>query len=228
MGKKKIIGLCLAVGLMLGVVGGSLAWFTDSDSETNHFSTSGDISNNGIDIVEEDWVEANAQNILPGTTVAKSVQVENKATYSQYMRVKLTKVWKDKAGNKVDKVWVLNDKIVPAGTKDSKEVTLDTNLIKLNFGENIKNEHGKWTDKTIEREGLARGYYYYNGVVDKADEIDGLGSDITNKLLESVTLSKDAGNIYKDLKFDVIVDAEGIQSENGAIEDAWGYTPILK
>lgn len=216
MGKKKIIGLCLAVGLMVGVVGGSLAWFTDNDSVTNSFATEGDPSNNGIDIVE-DFREDEASKILPGTTVTKAVQVENKATYDQYIRVKLTKVWKDKAGKSIDKVWVLNDKIVDSSTAGAKEVTLNTNLIELNFGENLGTKPEQWTDKTKQKDGITGGYYYYNGVVPQ--------NELTSKLLESVTLSKDAGNIYKDLKFDVVVDAEGIQAENGAAQDAWGYTP---
>lgn len=201
MGKKKIIGLCLAVGLMVGVVGGSLAWFTDNDSVTNSFATEGDPSNSGIDIVE-DFNDVKAGQMLPGNTVTKAVQVENKATYDQYIRVKLTKVWKDKDGNIIDKVG---------------EEVLNKELIELNFGENLGAEANKWTKNGD--------YYYYNSKVEKADGTDGLGNDITNKLLESVTLSKNASNIYKNLKFDVIVDAEGIQSENGAAQDAWGYTP---
>lgn len=201
MGKKKIIGLCLAVGLMVGVVGGSLAWFTDSDSVTNNFATQGDSSNNGIDIVE-DFNDVEAGKMLPGNTVTKAVQVENKATYDQYIRVKLTKVWKDKDGNIIDEVG---------------KTKLEDKFIELNFGENLGVESNKWTKNGD--------YYYYNSKVEEIDGTNGSGNDITNKLLESVTLSKDAGNIYKDLKFDVVVDAEGIQAENGAAQDAWGYTP---
>lgn len=203
MGKKKIIGLCLAVGLMVGAVGGSLAWFTDTDAVTNSFATQGNGENqsNGIKI-EEDFDQTAAGSMLPGTTVTKAVQVENKATYNQYIRVKLTKVWKDKDGNVIDKVG---------------ETTLNDEFIELNFGENIGTESNKWTYKD--------GYYYYNSIVEKADETDKSGPDITSKLLESVTLSKDATSIYKNIKFDVVVEAEGIQAANGAAQDAWGYTP---
>lgn len=203
MGKKKIIGLCLAVGLMVGVVGGSLAWFTDKDTATNSFATEGNGpgQSNGIKI-EEDFDKDTAGSMLPGTTATKAVQVENKATYDQYIRVKLTKVWKDKDGNVIDKVG---------------ETKLDDKFIELNFGENLGTEANKWTYKD--------GYYYYNSIVEKADATDKAGPDITSKLLESVTLSKDVENIYKNIKFDVKVDAEGIQSENGAAQDAWGYTP---
>ena len=206
MGKKKIIGLCLAVGLMVGVIGGSLAWFTDSDTVTNSFATEGNGpgQSNGIKI-EEDFDKTTAGSMLPGTTATKAVQVENKATYDQYIRVKLTKVWKDKDGNVIDKVG---------------ETKLDDKFIELNFGENLGTGAGKWTDRTS-----VDGYYYYNTAVAASDGVDNSGPDLTNKLLESVKLSNKADNLYKGLKFDVIVEAESIQAANGAAGEAWGYTP---
>lgn len=207
MGKKKIIGLCLAVGLMVGVVGGSLAWFTDT--VTNSFSTGsdgepGDDGKNGLVIVENFDQEA-ANKVLPGSTVTKAVQTENRATYSQYIRVKLKKVWKNKDGQVITQV---------NGT------TLNPDLIELDFGSNVGAGAGKWTDRTN-----VDGYYYYNTALAASDGVDNSGPDLTNKLLESVKLSDTADNLYKDLKFDVIVEAESIQSENGAAQDAWGYTP---
>lgn len=226
MGKKKIIGLCLAVGLMVGVVGGSLAWFTDNASVTNSFATEGNGENqsNGIKI-EENFDNITAGSMLPGTTATKAVQVENKATYDQYIRVKLTKVWKDSEGNEItdNKAWIKDNKVYATQVEGSTEIKLEDKMIELNFGENNGNlgsGAGKWTDRTD-----VDGYYYYNGIVKKADETDKSGPDITSKLLESVTLSKEATSIYKNIKFDVVVDAEGIQAANGAAQDAWGYTP---
>lgn len=223
MGKKKIIGLCLAVGLMVGVVGGSLAWFTDSDTVTNRFSTqgNGDNESNGIAIVEK-WNEEKGKNILPGTEVEKVVQVKNKASYDQYIRVKLKKVWKDSEGNEIKNniAWIKGNKVYATEQPESKKVTLDDDLIELNFGEDNKNlgvGTGQWTDKTNDTAELTKRYYYYNGIVKP--------KELTNNLLESVTLSKDATSEYKNIQFDVIVDAEGIQVANGAAQDAWGYTP---
>lgn len=229
MGKKKIIGLCLAVGLMVGVVGGSLAWFTDTTTKTNSFSTQGNGENqsNGIEIVETTWNEENGKNILPGTEVAKSVQVKNNATYDQYMRVKLTKVWKDSDGNKIKNniAWVKGNKVYADQVEGSKQIKLDYKMIELNFGENNKNlgtKPGQWTDKTKQKDGITGGYYYYNGIVGNGIVEP---EELTNNLLESVTLSKEATKEYKNIKFDVVVEAEGIQVANGAAQDAWGYTP---
>lgn len=225
MGKKKIIGLCLAVGLMVGVVGGSLAWFTDSDSVTNSFATEGNGpgQSNGIKI-EEDFDKTTAGSMLPGTTATKAVQVRNKATYDQYIRVKLTKVWKDSEGKEIkdNKAWVKGNKVYAEKQTDSEEIELKDDFIQLDFGKNLGTKAGQWTDKTNDTAELTKGYYYYNGIVG-----DGRveAKELTNKLLESVTLSKDATNVYKNVKFDVVVEADGIQSENGAAQEAWGYTP---
>ncbi|EJT6498956.1 hypothetical protein N2W45_001926 [Clostridium perfringens] len=197
MSKKKIIGLCIAGVLAVGSIGGSLAWFTSSDSVTNPFSTASTDNpsdpNSGIEI-HEDFNKEDADNTLPGDKVKKQVNVINKATYDQLIRVKIEKVWKDAKGEPK------ND--------------LDTKNIKLNFGKNLadsnKPEEGKWIEGSD-------GYYYYNGIVNPKGQ--------TANLLESVTLSKDTTNEFKGLKFDVVVDSEGVQAANGAVNDSWKDAP---
>lgn len=197
MSKKKIIGLCIAGVLAVGSIGGSLAWFTSSDSITNPFSTASTDNpsnpNSGIKINEK-FNKEEADNTLPGDKVTKQVNVSNKATYDQLIRVKIKKVWKDAKGN--------------------EKSDLDTKNINLNFEKNLtdsnKPEEGKWIEGSD-------GYYYYNGIVNPDGQ--------TANLLESVTLSKDTTNEFKGLKFDVIVDSEGVQAANGAVNDSWGTAP---
>ncbi|EIF6157386.1 SipW-dependent biofilm matrix protein BsaA [Clostridium perfringens] len=197
MSKKKIIGLCIAGVLAVGSIGGSLAWFTSSDSVTNQFSTASTDKpsdpNSGIKI-HEDFKPEDADNTLPGDTVTKQVNVINKATYDQLIRVKIKKVWKDAKGN--------------------EKSDLDTKNINLNFEKNLtdsnKPEEGKWIEGSD-------GYYYYNGIVNPDGQ--------TANLLESVTLSKDITNEFKGLKFDVVVDSEGVQAANGAVNDSWKDAP---
>lgn len=197
MSKKKIIGLCIAGVLAVGSIGGSLAWFTSSDSVTNPFSTASTDNpsdpNSGIKI-HEDFNKEDADNTLPGDTVTKQVNVINKATYDQLIRVKIKKVWKD--------------------AKGEEKPDLDTKNINLNFENNLtdsnKPEEGKWIEGSD-------GYYYYNGIVNPDGQ--------TANLLESVTLSKDTTNEFKGLKFDVIVDSEGVQAANGAVNDSWKDAP---
>ncbi|EHK2349925.1 hypothetical protein KCL53_003100 [Clostridium perfringens] len=197
MSKKKIIGLCIAGVLAVGSIGGSLAWFTSSDSVTNPFSTASTDNpsdpNSGIKI-HEDFNKEDADNTLPGDTVTKQVNVINKATYDQLIRVKIKKVWKD--------------------AKGEEKSDLDTKNIILNFEKNLtdsnKPEEGKWIEGSD-------GYYYYNGIVNPKGQ--------TANLLESVTLSKDTTNEFKGLKFDVVVDSEGVQAANGAVNDSWKGAP---
>ena len=197
MSKKKIIGLCIAGVLAVGSIGGSLAWFTSSDSITNPFSTASTDNpsdpNSGIKI-HEDFNKEDADNTLPGDTVTKQVNVINKATYDQLIRVKIKKVWKD--------------------AKGEEKSDLDTENIILNFENNLtdsnKPEEGKWIEGSD-------GYYYYNGIVNPKGQ--------TANLLESVTLSKDTTNEFKGLKFDVVVDSEGVQAANGAVSDSWKNAP---
>ncbi|MGU9155848.1 SipW-dependent biofilm matrix protein BsaA [Clostridium perfringens] len=197
MSKKKIIGLCIAGVLAVGSIGGSLAWFTSSDSVTNPFSTASTDNpsdpNSGIKI-HEDFNKEDADNTLPGDTVTKQVNVINKATYDQLIRVKIKKVWKD--------------------AKGEEKSDLDTKNINLNFENNLtdsnKPEEGKWIEGSD-------GYYYYNGIVNPDGQ--------TANLLESVTLSKDTKNEFKGLNFDVVVASEGVQAANGAVNDSWKDAP---
>ena len=197
MSKKKIIGLCIAGVLAVGSIGGSLAWFTSSDSVTNPFTTASTDNpsdpNSGIKI-DEKFDENKAKNRLPGDEVTKQVNVINTATYDQLIRVKIKKVWKD--------------------AKGKEKSDLDTKNIILNFEKNLtdsnKPEEGKWIKGSDE-------YYYYNGIVNP----DGK----TANLLESVTLSEDTTNEFKGLNFDVVVASEGIQASNGAATDSWKNAP---
>ena len=194
MSKKKIIGLCIAGVLAVGSIGGSLAWFTSSDSVTNLFSTASTDNpsnpNSGIKINEK-FNKEEADNTLPGDNVTKQVNVTNTATYDQLIRVKIKKVWKDAKG-------------VPNNNLDTKNII-------LNFEKNLTDskdpKEGKWIEGSD-------GYYYYNGIVNPDGQ--------TANLLESVTLSKDTTNEFKGLKFDVVVDSEGVQAANSAVNDSWG------
>ncbi|MDU7584473.1 MAG: SipW-dependent biofilm matrix protein BsaA [Clostridium perfringens] len=197
MSKKKIIGLCIAGVLAVGSIGGSLAWFTSSDSITNPFSTASTDNpsdpNSGIKI-HEDFKPEEAKNKLPGDEVKKQVNVINKAKYDQLIRVKIKKVWKD--------------------AKGKEKSDLNTKNIILNFEKNLtdsnKPEEGKWIEGSD-------GYYYYNGIVNPDGQ--------TANLLESVTLSKDTTNEFKGLNFDVVVASEGVQAANGAVNDSWKGAP---
>lgn len=79
--KKKILSLCLVVALAAtAVIGGTLAYFTDTDNATN-VMTMGNVE---IDL--EETYEQNST-LVPGLDINKDVWVENVGTEEAYVRV---------------------------------------------------------------------------------------------------------------------------------------------
>lgn len=77
MNKKKSIAVAIVLLLVL-VIGGMLAYFTDTDTETNVFVLGEDVK---IDLIETNFDSALASSgIHPGTTVDKDPQIENEST----------------------------------------------------------------------------------------------------------------------------------------------------
>lgn len=97
--KKKIIAICVIISLaVVAVIGGTLAYFTDTDNATNTFT----VGNVNIDLHEANkddpplvdgdyhvWLED--QVLMPGdnqtNTIAKRVYVENTGSSDTYVRV---------------------------------------------------------------------------------------------------------------------------------------------
>lgn len=84
--KKKILTLCLVVALAAtAVIGGTLAYFTDTDTETNVF-TAGDIKIDIEEIFPED-------ELMPGTAtdnnLQKEVYVKNTGSNDAYMWIEV-------------------------------------------------------------------------------------------------------------------------------------------
>ena len=89
MSKKKIISLCLVVCLLATAIGGTLAYFTDTDSEKNTFT----VGNVDIDLTETNKINnvdvtGNAfKNVMPGTEITKTAVVTNNSSETAYVRV---------------------------------------------------------------------------------------------------------------------------------------------
>ncbi len=97
--KKKIVALCLVIAMAAtAIVGGTLAYFTDTDDALNTFTAGGvaiDLheankeENPAIDEDYHEWLED--QVLMPGdnetNTIAKRVYVENTGASDAYVRV---------------------------------------------------------------------------------------------------------------------------------------------
>lgn len=79
--KKKLTAIALVICLMaVAVIGGSLAYFTDTAKAENNFTTG------NVDIEVNEVFKEGAK-LIPGVDVQKEVRVENKGSEPAYVRV---------------------------------------------------------------------------------------------------------------------------------------------
>ena len=72
MNKKKTIAVAIVLALIL-LIGGMLAFYTDTDEKSNVFTLG-----NKVNItLTETWTASNGQNILPGAEVTKEPSIKN-------------------------------------------------------------------------------------------------------------------------------------------------------
>lgn len=76
MGKKKSIVVATVLALTL-LIGGLLAYFTDTDTASNEFTLGGSVE---ISLSETNWDATNAQGIHPGATIQKNPVITNDST----------------------------------------------------------------------------------------------------------------------------------------------------
>ncbi len=249
MNKKKILALLVAGIMTIGVVGGTLAWFTSEDSVTNVFNTGkSDDLNAGIE-VEEDFshpgldgilgthddviastkkgpdgknqiVTLNTQ-VLPGDLMKKEASVFSTADYNQFVRAKVTKSWKlaiaqaenkdigaeaiDK-GTEITKYKLIDDEVI-YGTGEVNEgwTALNEDKLQVTLGDFGTSVGDTWSEQV-------NGYYYYNKILEPKAH--------TSNLLKTVEfVAGDDDNAYKNLTFEVKVEAESVQASNGAAAD---------
>ena len=91
--KKPIIFVVLSIFLF--IIGGTIAYYTSSDTFENEFSTAG----YKIEVME---VFTSPTDWTPGTTTPKEVSVTNKSSDKVAVRIKIEESWKDENGNPID------------------------------------------------------------------------------------------------------------------------------
>lgn len=251
MHKKKIQSLVVAGLLTVGVVGGTLAWFTSQDNIKNVFNT-GSVTDTddgldaGIDVkenfpgstVDKDGNSVYDKPVTPNESLTKEVWVENTANYDQIIKAKVVKNFVDSSSGKIVTHYKMTE------TTNAKKQTVKKieytnnptgggwtalNLKYIELGDNLNGSGSpdQWTLQTLPITDTSAksesNWYFYNKVLKPAKNADFK----TNNLLKTVTLSKDAGSEYKNLRFDVEVEAQSIQAANGAIKDtsAWQNVP---
>lgn len=224
MTKKKIAILVLAfVMLASGVVGGTLAYLTDSGSATNVF-TLGQID---VDITEPDWDPStdpghngDGLGILPGDTFDKTPTIE--ATQGDsYMRVKLEII----------------DTTTGLPITDAGRRALILDMIRFDDGSPAITEGTAYSladltgSPTVSSEFAydstrgATGVLYYT--YDDADDIFSAAATDTAVLFTNIVIPTDydAGDFQTIGNFNIKVTVEAIQSDNVA-DAAAAYTQM--
>lgn len=88
--KKKITAVALVVALLaVGIIGGTLAYFTDNDAATNTFT----VGNVDITLTEPSWTATGANDapeVYPGEALAKDPTVKNTGANPCFVRIKVT------------------------------------------------------------------------------------------------------------------------------------------
>ena len=194
---KKKVSLIIAAGVLAtALVGGSLAWFTDKDTATNHFKT-GSIAH---EIVEVFNPEGPAQDLLPGDEVNKDVWIDNTATSDALLRVKIT------------------------ATLDGKDIAYNTNpkVLELVFAEGVQEVLGEKIEDGTNWVKGNDGYFYYTKIFAKKGE----AATRSEQLLDAVRIDKDVEDqkSYGNKKIDVIINSETVQVNSDAYRESWEIT----
>lgn len=84
---KKVVTTGVAVALAAtAVVGGTLAYFTDTDQKDNVFT----VGNVDITLTEPNWDEEETEDVYPGESLAKDPTVTNDGANPCFVRIKVT------------------------------------------------------------------------------------------------------------------------------------------
>lgn len=198
--KKKLLAMCLVVALAAtAVIGGTLAYFTDTDTETNTFTAGGvkidlieqQVGENGLEPFEQDQV------LMP---IVGSAQGE-KDQYGQPV-----------AENYIDKIATIENKgksdayvrayfAIPSALDDGYDTfNAGLNVLHFNSGNNNgvstfgnewnwKNESGTWKYYETEIDGVKYNVYY---------------ADYTKILAAGATTEQFISGVYLDSHVDMV------------------------
>ena len=204
--RKRYRVLALAALLALGIIGGTVAYGTQTQQAVNEFRT-GEYATKLVEefVPPSDW--------QPGISVNKDVKVRNNGTVPVFASIKLHQSWVRK-----ENVTDADGNIVPPKKGESIPNTFQTldgesyaalmqwgkNVVLLDFGKasgstarlglptvaKVKDAAGKWLlmRETPDSDGYLT--FYYMGVLDKGEETPLLLDGVTmNPQIQAVTLA---------------------------------------
>lgn len=225
--KKKILALCLVVVLAAtAVIGGTLAYFTDTDAETNTFT----VGNVAIDLIEQERGENGLQDFTQGKKlfpIVGSAQGE-KDEYGQPV-----------AENYVDKMVTIKNTgsedayirayfAIPSALDDGYETfNAKMNVLHFNFGNKVAedgtvsttfgnewvwtHEGGKWNYFETTMDGIKYNVYF-------ADYQEIVKADATTEQFVS--------GVYLDKSFDMRDGKCYAFGEEVTLDDGWDWSNV--
>lgn len=120
--KKKIFSLCLVLALAAtAVVGGTLAYFTDTDEAANIFTTG------NVDITLEEVFKEETAKLMPGIDIPKEITVKNTGSEAAYVRIHLAV-----------------PSMLDSGSEDQPQFAAYNNTLHWNFSKDSCQE-GQWS-----------------------------------------------------------------------------------
>ena len=246
MNKKKTI-LAAFVLLLVVAVGGAIAYFTDTDEQTNTFT----IGNVDISLTEPNWNKTDSdsngvpdasENLMPGQSVFKDPTINNLSTKNAaYVFAKVVVPCTSETTPKEIFTYDINLATYDSVDIQSKQNSIDGNFIEdYNTGKNrpIPKYHfndDAWTELTSAAvactNGNATHVYYYgtNGALTElAKATSSTAPTPTSKaVFDKVTvLSTLKGNEGLTGNKDIVVTGYGIQKDglaSNAPATVWGY-----
>lgn len=206
---KKKVALTAAAVALVGTlaVGGTLAWFTDTETATN-VVTMGKVDillkeDGGTDVNKVTSPEGlEYKNVMPEDKFQKAVSIENKGN-DAYVRVKIVVSGNDVILNSLVDKKVVDSKKEPNKDNDItflKKVDINFNALDLN-----------WTKGAINGEDVCYAYVPTFLLSDNKTE---------ETIFDKIQIpGAEWGNEYVDQKFNIKVVADAIQSKN--FDDAY-------
>ena len=213
--KKKIVSLALVVALIAIAAMGTLAYFTDTDAETNVFTTG------NVEIDLQEVFDAENAKLMPGIDINKDVFVKNTGSENAYVRIHMAV-----------------PAILDSGSDDLPQFAAYNNTLHWNFtGASV--QEGQWTQfPTTTEVGANAAYPNWPGnggnYNEYQKEIDGVLYNVYVMTYETVlapeetTATQALDKVYLDTKvtnedmtaileeletIQILVVAEGAQAE---------------
>ena len=187
MNKKKTIAVAIVLALVL-LIGGLLAYFTDTDTKTNVFTLGDNIE---ISLNESNWDATKGAGIHPGAVVPKNPVIKN--------------------DSKTTPAYVFAEVIVPCYDKDG-DGTLETPLFSL---DNVDSSWNLMSTGTVDQTAKTIKYVYNYGTESAMTTLAKEAS--TPAVFTTVTLDKDLTATQKATASttpNIVVNAYGIQIDN--------------